>query len=106
MHADEPRRGRRLCASCQYPLLRLDNFEGISSHDAPVAGDRSIDSSPMLRLGLLWTVGGILWGAMRRNGGQQSRKNQVARLRADILPEAPDAKICPMCLRVMFPDEL
>ncbi len=86
--------------------MRLDNFEGTSSHDAPVAGDRSIGAGPNVRLGLLWSVGGFLLGALRRNGGQQSRKNQVARLRADILPEEPNAMICPQCLRVHFPDEL
>ena len=105
MLGDTPRRGRRLCADCQYPLLRLDDFEGDSSFDAPVFGDRSSDASGDLRWAFLllpWSLLKSLWSG----GAKQDRRKRVAKLRADILPEAPDAKICPACLRVFFPDEL
>ena len=102
MHEDRPRRGRRLCANCQYPTLRLDGFEGTSSQDAPVFGNRVLidEESPFP----LWRLIKAAWAALRGTR-KPSRKKQVAQLRADILPEAPDAMICPQCLRVVFPDE-
>jgi hypothetical protein len=105
MHEDRPRRGRRLCVDCQYPTLRLDDFEGDSSLGAPVAGNRSYDSSPDIG----WSVFTFPWRALKsvwRGGEDASRRKKVAGLRADILPEFPDARICPLCLRVFFPDEL
>lgn len=105
MHEDRTRRGRTLCANCQYPLLRLDGFEGDSSRDAPVFGNRISDGSAVLNWGLLllpWRLLKGLWSGSEAH----KRQKQVQRLRADILPEAPDAMICPMCLRVAFPDEL
>lgn len=105
MHEDRARRGRTLCVDCKYPLMRLDNFDGDSSLDAPVFGDRGIGAGPNLRWGLWllpWHALKTLWSG----GAAQNRRKQVAKLRADILPEEPLAMICPMCLRVFFPDEL
>lgn len=105
MHEDRPRRQRRLCASCQYPTLRLDGFEGTSSQGAPEFGARGIDTSADLG----WSFVLLPWRMIKKlwsGNPTQNRRKQVAQLRADILPSAPDAMICPQCLRVAFPDEL
>jgi hypothetical protein len=106
---NDTRRGRRLCQSCQYPLLRLDGFDGTSSRDAPVFGDRVSDSSPILHWGLLWYPCVAAWEGVKSlwgSGQKRSRAAEVAKLKADVLPDEPDAMICPQCLRLAFRDEL
>lgn len=104
MHEDRPRPRRGLCANCQYPTLRLDGFEGTSSRDAPVFGARGIDEGPDLSWGFVI----LPWLALKkllRRKDKRNRVQEVARLKRDILPQAPEAMICPQCLRVAFPED-
>ena len=107
MPRDTTRPRRQVCPSCQYPLLRLDGFEGTSSHDAPGLG--RCDHDTTATLGFFWDLAVLPWHwaeQLWRGGKHHSRRKQVQKLRADILPSAPDAMICPRCLRVVFPGEL
>lgn len=107
MPRDSTRPRREVCVDCQYPLLRLDGFEGDSSHDAPGLGRCDHDSTAVL--GFVWDLVTLPWHwaeQLWRGGRHRSRRKQVARLREDILPQEPHAMICPQCLRVAFPDEL
>ena len=103
----ETLRRRQVCAGCAYPLLRLDGFEGTSSHAAPDFGARC-DHNDTALLGFFWDLAVLPWHwltQVARGGRHRVRIQAVARLRADILPQAPDAMICPRCLRVALPED-
>jgi hypothetical protein len=83
--------------------LKLEGFDGTSSRDAPAFGARfGADNTGWEAFVWPWM---LLKRALRHDKSTKRRRT-VARLRDDILPEQPDAMICPQCLRVAFPDEL
>jgi hypothetical protein len=85
------------CPQCRYPMLRLAGFEGVSSKDAPNPSAHSgYGESNYHWFGLL----GIIWSLLcdlAKEIGLLGRKRKVKQLRAEILPQYPDALICPHC---------
>jgi hypothetical protein len=100
---DEKRPLKRLCPDCGYLLVHLSGFYGPSSLDAPGFDSRgSVENWALLWLSLPWRALSALWNWQKR----RKRFQEVKRLREDVLPADPDARICPHCLRLVLSDEL
>ena len=110
-HREEaaPKAIRKFCPQCRYTLVQLSDFDGTSSLDAPKQEVYGVDqSSSVLGLGLfglgtrlLWKAGSSLWS----NKGAAKRRAQIQRLRQDVLPSDPEARICPHCLHLVMTGE-
>jgi hypothetical protein len=99
---DEKRPLKRLCPDCSYLLVRLSEFDGSSSLDAPGFDSRgSVENWVLLWLSLAWRALSALWSRRKK----RERFEEARRLRDDVLPSDPEARICPHCLRLMLSDE-
>jgi hypothetical protein len=99
-----------MCRSCQYPLMRLADFDGTSSHDAPGFEARGANAGHGEWFGTLFNLPLVLLGAAGKglwNGATHAKwQKKIQQLRADILPGYPKARICPHWLHVVFEGEL
>jgi hypothetical protein len=95
---------RRICPDCRYQIVRLSDFDGTSSLDAPEFGSRGAYDEWFHwgRIGMMWRMMASLW----KQGQKQKRVQEAQRLRREVLPADPDARICPHCLRLVLSDEL
>jgi hypothetical protein len=99
----EKRPRRKFCSLCNIHLVRLDDFDGTSSRDAPGFEARgSVDNWALLWLSLPWKAVAALW----KHKSKRKRVQEVARLRDEVLPSDPTARICPHCLGLVLSDEL
>jgi hypothetical protein len=99
----EKRPRKKLCSTCNYHLVRLEDFDGTSSRDAPGFEARgSYENWALLGLTLSWRALSSLWGY----GQKRKRRHEVQRLREEVLPANPDARICPLCLGLVLSNEL
>jgi hypothetical protein len=96
---------RPLCPHCRYPTLKLKDFEGASSLDAPGfdgVGAREYGSTHDYSL---WFLGIVIVRDVLKEIGKSlrllRRRHKVKKLRAETLPQFPDALICPLCLHIM-----
>ncbi len=96
---------RPLCPQCRYPVLKLKDFDGASSLDAP--GFDGVDASNYRSAHdySLWFLGMIFIRDVLKEIGKGfrslRRRHKVKKLRAEILPHLPDTLICPLCLHVI-----
>ncbi len=88
---------RTICPDCRCKLLKLRDFEGVSSRDAPRFDD--YDSSAV-RLWGLWIFVFSLLKNLWRGGDETKRRRKAKQLRDEILPEYPKSVICPDCFEV------
>jgi hypothetical protein len=94
---------KKFCSLCNIHLVRLEDFDGTSSRDAPGFDARgSIENWGLLWLTLPWRVITALWGQKAK----RKRLREAARLRSEVLPADPEARICPHCLGLVLSDEL
>ena len=104
-----PKAIRKFCPQCRYSLVHLRDFDGTSSLDAPKDEIYGSDqTSSLLGLGLFGVGSRLLWNAgssLKRNKGEAQRREQIKRLREDILPSDPTARVCPHCLHLVLSGE-
>lgn len=95
---------RTLCPACRHPMAKLKFFDGTSSADAPNFDrvERQDFSGGGWSLALaLWP---FLWEiACDAARGLKSalRKRRARKLRDEIIPQFPNALICPLCHEIV-----
>ena len=90
---------RKTCPGCRYPMLGLKGFDGTSSADAMgFESDDFIGSSG--RWGADIFILGLLYSFFEKQFKSSNRKKKVEEFKRDILPQYPEAVICPQCLHV------
>lgn len=87
-----------LCPHCHYPMLKLANFEGVSSRDAQ--GFHGKDNHDYSFWGW-WAIVDELLSGMWNGLTTWRRRRQVKKLRDEVLPQFPKSLICPHCLQVV-----
>ena len=88
---------RAICPDCRCKLLKLHDFEGVSSRDAPRFDD--YDSSAVRLWGLCVNAFDFL-KSIWRGGDEMKRRRKAKQLSEEILPEHPKSVICPDCFVV------
>ena len=106
-----PKAVRKLCPKCHYRLVHLRDFDGTSSLDAPTSeiyGANQNETASIVRMGLFGVGLRLvvsLFSGLQQGQSKAHRHAQVQRLRQDILPADPDARICPICLHLVMTGE-
>ena len=102
-----PPQYKRFCPSCQYPTMRLIAFEGTSSRHAQRPEDTGVYELHSIPRGF-WILTTLpiraafeFLNALLPDRPRRRRAERIARLKRQVLPEDPDALICPQCLRVV-----
>lgn len=86
------------CLECRYPLLKLADYDGDCSLDAPGFNNADARDFPvgMREWAFVYDILQDMSGGVRN----LVRKRKVRKLRAEILPEWPLTLVCPHCLHL------
>ena len=102
-----PPQSKRYCPSCRYPTMRLMIFEGTSSRHAMRPEETGVYELHDIPQGF-WILSTLplratleFMRALLPDAARNRRRQRIDHLKRQILPEDPDALICPQCLCIV-----
>lgn len=92
------------CSDCRHPTVRLSRFEGPSSRDATSLETTGVYELQSIGRGMwvLATMPLVFLGELLPSRRARKRRQAVTLLKRRVLPEDPEARVCPHCLRVAW----